>query len=138
MEHRFRVHHILCTALYGGEGYSGEFCENMTAEVERLKKEPDRLLVLVTGSDNICAGCPNLRGSEGCAQDGNHVAVKDRLLLEQLGLSEGCRYSYRQLCHYALHAVTEEMFEESCSRCLWYGKGLCSYKKLMKQLKSLC
>lgn len=31
MNRTFRVHHILCTALYTGLGYSGDFCENMTA-----------------------------------------------------------------------------------------------------------
>lgn len=30
---KFRVHHILCTVLYRGEGYSGTFCDNMTEKV---------------------------------------------------------------------------------------------------------
>lgn len=137
MEKRFRVHHIFCTALYEGTGYSGEFCENMTAEVERLKKEPDRYLLLVTGPDMICAGCPNLQDGEGCVLDHNHVEVKDSLLLKPLGLSEGCRYSYRQLCRHAFQTITKEIFDESCGRCLWYRKGLCSFEKLMSKLKTM-
>ena len=38
MADKFRGHHIVCTSLYEGKGYSGAFCENMTAVVERLRK----------------------------------------------------------------------------------------------------
>ena len=30
---RLRVHHLLCSALYAGKGYSEEFCENMDKAV---------------------------------------------------------------------------------------------------------
>ena len=38
---RFRVHHIMCTDLYQGYGYSGAFCENMTEMVTWLKEHAD-------------------------------------------------------------------------------------------------
>ena len=44
MADKFRGHHIVCTSLYEGKGYSGAFCENMTAVVERLRKDPDEEL----------------------------------------------------------------------------------------------
>ena len=42
MADKFRGHHIVCTSLYEGKGYSGAFCENMTAVVERLRKDRTR------------------------------------------------------------------------------------------------
>ena len=59
MADKFRGHHIVCTSLYEGKGYSGAFCENMTAVVERLRKDPDEELLLVAEPDMICANCPN-------------------------------------------------------------------------------
>ena len=56
---KFRVHHILCTVLYRGEGYSGTFCDNMTQKVRELKADPEEPLMLVTDPDMICARCPN-------------------------------------------------------------------------------
>ena len=38
---KFRVHHILCTVLYRGEGYSGTFCDNMTQKVQELKADQE-------------------------------------------------------------------------------------------------
>ena len=43
---KFRVHHILCTVLYRGEGYSGTFCDNMTQKVRELKADPEEPLML--------------------------------------------------------------------------------------------
>ena len=51
MADKFRGHHIVCTSLYEGKGYSGAFCENMTAVVERLRKDPDEELFLVAEPD---------------------------------------------------------------------------------------
>ncbi len=64
----FRVHHILCTSLYEGKGYSGAFCENMSSVVERLRANPEEELVPVAEPDVICAGCPNRTAGGMCAE----------------------------------------------------------------------
>ncbi len=38
---RLRVHHLFCSALYGGKGYSEAFCANMQKVVRRLWEEDD-------------------------------------------------------------------------------------------------
>ena len=63
---KFRVHHILCTVLYRGEGYSGTFCDNMTEKVRELKADPEEPLMLVTDPDMICARCPNRTPGDTC------------------------------------------------------------------------
>ena len=88
---KFRVHHILCTVLYRGEGYSGTFCDNMTE-----KADPEEPLMLVTDPDMICARCPNRTPGDTCVDDKNHVKSKDLELLELFGLKENQLY-YRQL-----------------------------------------
>ena len=78
MADKFRGHHIVCTSLYEGKGYSGAFCENMTAVVERLRKDPDEELLLVAEPDMICANCPNRTETNECVHNHNRVVNKDR------------------------------------------------------------
>ena len=100
----FRVHHILCTQLYQGLGYDGDFCENMTAIVSDLRKNPDQPLRLVAKADAICANCPNRLENDFCTNGDNHVAIKKYL--------------------------TKDVFDESCASCNWYQQGICKYEKL--------
>ena len=74
---KFRVHHILCTVLYRGEGYSGTFCDNMTQKVRELKADQEEPLMLVTDPDMICTRCPNRTPDDTCVDDKNHVKSKD-------------------------------------------------------------
>lgn len=82
---KFRVHHILCTVLYQGEGYSGAFCDNMTQKVHELKDNLDGALILVTDPDMICARCPNRTPDDTCLDEKNHVKIKDLELLKLFG-----------------------------------------------------
>ena len=88
MADKFRGHHIVCTSLYEGKGYSGAFCENMTAVVERLRKDPDEELLLVAEPDMICANCPNRTETNECVHNHNRVVNKDRRVIEFFGLEE--------------------------------------------------
>ena len=128
MADKFRGHHIVCTSLYEGKGYSGAFCENMTAVVERLRKDPDEELLLVAEPDMICANCPNRVGKDQCTNGDNHVVIKDRKLLEPLHLVEGECYTYSELLEHSRKYLTQEVFEESCRKCNWYKQGICNYE----------
>ena len=118
MADKFRGHHIVCTSLYEGKGYSGAFCENMTAVVERLRKDPDEELFLVAEPDMICANCPN----------------KDRRVIEFFGLEENRVYTYREMCRHARAAMNMDFFMENCGKCDWRKQGLCKYEDLLAQL----
>ncbi|MBE5889394.1 MAG: DUF1284 domain-containing protein [Lachnospiraceae bacterium] len=135
---KFRVHHILCTSLYQGYGYSGPFCENMTKIINYLCQNPDEPLTLVTEPDAICANCPNLDPIDnGCSGDHNHVHIKDVELLNVLGLEEGAQYSYRQLLTEGIAKFTKEVFEKSCSNCAWYHQGLCNHEDFIAGAKRM-
>ena len=112
---KFRVHHILCTVLYRGEGYSGTFCDNMTQKVRELKADPEEPLMLVTDPDMICARCPNRTPDDTCVDDKNHVKSKDLELLELFGLKENQLYSYREL----LQCAEKKLDKEKLFKKLW-------------------
>ena len=105
MADKFRGHHIVCTSLYEGKGYSGAFCENMTAVVERLRKDPDEELLLVAEPDMICANCPNRTETNECVHNHNRVVNKDRRVIEFFGLEENRVYTYREMCRHARAAM---------------------------------
>lgn len=137
MNKKLRVHHIFCTSLYEGKGYSSEFCDNMSAAVDYLRSHPDEKLTLVAEPDIICANCPNYLENDRCAQDSNHVVHKDYGILKYLELVEGADYSYRELCRQARKKITEEIFLESCGNCEWRKQGLCRYEDLTAQLDKM-
>lgn len=125
---KFRVHHIMCTNLYQGYGYSGPFCENMTRMVAWLKDNPDEPLMLITDPDEICSKCPNLVKDKYCVNETNHVHEKDCALLEPLHLQEKMVYTYNELKQQAKEYLTRDVFENSCSNCEWYKQKLCRYE----------
>ncbi len=134
MSETFRAHHIICTSLYEGKGYSGAFCENMTAIVNRLRSNPDETMVLVAKPDMICANCPNRTEDGKCTENDNHVVEKDRFVMSRLKLQEGAVYSYRKMCRQARTYMTEEVFMENCGTCDWRAQGLCRYEDLIARL----
>ena len=130
---RLRVHHLLCSALFVGKGYSEGFCENMQKIVQWLwEKSPqgeEREVELIFGEDSICKECPNLT-KEGCSLGDNHVVSKDVRLAQALQLQTDRSYSVSALLGHVEQNLTEEIFETSCHKCEWYRMGLCSYAKL--------
>lgn len=132
---KFRAHHIICTSLYQGEGYSSAFCNHMSTVVKRLRSNPDEELLLVAETDLICRSCPNYTKGGKCS-DNNSVVGKDRCVIKWLKLKEGKTYSYREMCRHACEHLTEQIFMESCGNCDWKKQGLCRYEDLIAQLKS--
>lgn len=149
---RLRVHHLLCSALYVGKGYSEAFCENMQKVVSKLweplsgpeeetgQEEPEAILCegenrdvrLITDPDDICMECPNL-GDNGCKLDDDHVVSKDAALALALGLETERVYPAEELLHIVNSNLTAEIFEDSCHNCDWYRQGLCRYEQLVKK-----
>lgn len=127
---KLRVHHLFCSALYGGKGYSEDFCRNMDAIVHRLWDEESAAqeIELMIQPDCICRECPNLT-KDGCSMDDNHVVSKDMQLAEKLKLEINHRYTVTELLRQVAENMTEEIFETSCSNCEWY-QILCRYEQL--------
>lgn len=142
---KLRVHHLFCSALYIGKGYSEDFCRNMDGIVRKLwtenphesiprigQKEDDKKVELVIRPDCICRECPNLTET-GCSLDDDNVVSKDEKLAKRLGLEINRGYSVPELLHRTAANMTREIFETSCHNCEWYQEGLCSYERLAEK-----
>lgn len=134
MSEKFRAHHILCTSLYEGKGYSNEFCDNMGKVVDRLRSHPDEAFQIVAEPDLICANCPNQTKDKTCSQNANRVVDKDRRVIERIGLKENGTYTYRELCRLASGKITYEVYLGFCQKCPWREAGLCKYEDLKRNL----
>ena len=67
MSIKLRPHHLLCTQGYSGKGYSKEFVENMDEVVKRLRTEEATEVTIVFSTDDLCAQCPNGKGTDLCS-----------------------------------------------------------------------
>jgi len=120
---RLRGHHLLCLLGYRGKGYSDAFCANMTAVYETLRNEPDHLVELIEGPDDLCRAFP---ADQPPHCDNRSVFDKDRAVLAKLGLAVGDRRRWSALCARVAEAVEPGDISVLCANCRWEPLGLCS------------
>ena len=128
-----RGHHLFCTALYGGHGYSETFCRGMEEVLRRAGAgEP---VTLAVGEDAVCESCPHRLEGGGCALGTENVALRDENALAVLGLRAGEAVTWEET-RPLLYRVTEEDFRRVCGGCRWYRKGLCSAGLLREKTRT--
>lgn len=135
-EIHLRAHHLLCSVLFEGKGYSRTFTENMTAIVEKLK-EPDCVIMLQKEKDLICTDCPNLQEDESCGLD-KGIHNLDQAVLDFFQLTTKDRLYSKEIFQKIDGTMTEEFFNLCCGDCRWKKIGICSYPKYMKNIKEFC
>ena len=91
---KLRGHHLLCTALFSGHGYSESFTQKMT-ELIRAMQNGERLSVFI-GADEVCAACPNRTAEGGCVLSTEDVEKRDLAALRVLRLSPGEELTWAQ------------------------------------------
>lgn len=124
-----RAHHILCTLLFEGKGYSSSFTSSL-AEIAHILKTDDPAVRIAAGYDDICVGCPNKDDADPRLCINQRVSQKDRDIIRFLRIQEGCVYKYSTLAMAVRHKITAELFISSCQNCIWFKDGVCSYDKL--------
>ena len=128
---RLRGHHLLCTALFSGHGYSESFTQKMT-ELIRAMQNGERLSVFI-GADEVCAACPNRTAEGGCVLSTEDVEKRDLAALRVLRLSPGEELTWAQ-AKSRLSLLTEQDFQAVCGGCRWQKEGLCSLLQLHRMM----
>lgn len=106
----------MCLFYYRGEGYSGEFNDNMGRMKELLLKDP--LVCLADGTDEICKACPHNRNGI-CASD-SKVSEYDRQVLLRLGLQQGDIMRWLEFSGLVEKYILKSgRREEICGKCQW-------------------
>lgn len=132
MAKQLRVHHILCTKLFRGHGYSNGFAKEMGQQVYILRSQPFTEIQPVAHPDEICSACPHLTEKNTCDSNNNQVQIKDVTLWKILHLKEGTIYTYEDLLQRVRQYFTKDDFRIICGDCSWNKSGLCNYEQLIK------
>lgn len=112
----------MCFSFFQGKGYSGAFTENMQAMKEKLEQDPE--VILLCGTDDVCACCPNnLNGKcteNGTGQPSGKAEYYDRQVLTRCGLKEGTRIHWKEFtASVDAHILSPGKREEICGECEW-------------------
>jgi hypothetical protein len=118
---RLRGHHLLCLLGFRGMGYSDDFCSNMKIIYETLRTEPETIVEIIEGPDDICRAYPPDKPGH-C--DGT-VYELDGKILRQLGLAPGSIGSWRDICARIADRVAPTDIALLCTTCPWEKYGVC-------------
>lgn len=116
---RLRGHHIYCL-LFSKAQFSNRgsiFLETEARVKQVIRSEPDKIVEIVEGMDDLCRVCPLLVGDQCQSPGGEEQKVRkwDARVLADLGLSVGTILSVCQL---------QDIFRAKspiplCARCRW-------------------
>ncbi len=110
-----RPHHGLCLLNFRGRGYSDDFSRNMTEMQGRLENRPETPVCITKGADDLCAKCPNRRGS-ACSSE--HPPLFDANVLRETGFGYGQVLTWEEFSG-ATRPLSRYRLEETCPDCEW-------------------
>ena len=120
---RLRPHHLLCTQGYSGKGYDEHFIQNMTAITTYLRNEENALIDIIFSTDDICAKCPSMLGTDLC-KDNTKVKRIDSKVVTYFGIKEK-QYLYKDIISKINAQMTKKMMDNICFECAWYPVSSC-------------
>lgn len=113
-----RPHHILCIGKFTGHGYDERFTRHMTDVVARLGKQPDTVITLTDGQDELCLYCPNNKCGACTSQE--KVDRLDSTVRNLCRLPDG-ETTWSELCRLSrTHIYSADAFPLVCSECEWF------------------
>jgi uncharacterized protein len=129
-----RPHHALCLQFFIGKGYGDGFVANMAAVKKHLDQTPNQKIILVDGTDSLCAFCPN-RMDDLCetASKSNRY---DRDCLAACGLHIGQVLPWRELNQKVRVSVALSVKARAaiCSDCRWDSICRKEQKKMIRSI----
>ncbi|CAM3017233.1 DUF1284 domain-containing protein [Paenibacillus sediminis] len=117
-----RGHHIFCLLGYRGMGYSEEYAENMTAVHTALREQPETLVQIIAGPDQLCAKYPE--DKEYHCQD-KDIYERDAEILSRLGVHIGDILPWSEVENRIRAHVVPEDIGVVCETCSWRSYGYC-------------
>lgn len=138
---KIRPHHLLCMRAYSGNGYDEKFKVSMESIIKEIKAYNEYLQVdnfeneireveLICYTDKICEECPNKIDENICLSQ-EKVNLLDLKLLNHFNLKEGI-YNYKELEDLVYSNISENIFDDICKECEWYGIANCKNYILKK------
>ena len=113
---KVRTHHLMCISR---GAVTGGHHPTLTPLLQLIRKDPDRLITVVIGPDDICLPCPHWDGQKCNRSEGMEEknARKDALFIEVLGLTEGDTHTARDFYDIIAERITLEALRQICPSC---------------------
>lgn len=120
MEMNIRPHHLLCIQKFTGHGYDADFTAHMKSIVSKLRENPQTLITIAQGCDDLCGVCPN--NINGACDSLEKVAFMDSAVLGICDLAYGENVLWTKAAGKALERIFEtEEFQNICANCQWFA-----------------
>lgn len=119
---QLRGHHLFCLIGYRGMGYSKEYVENMTHLHQTLRENPQTLIQLVKGPDQLCEKYPN-SGEYHC-QD-QQIYEQDEAILQRVGILIGQVLPWEEIESRIRQQIVPTDIQTLCATCSWRSYGVC-------------
>ncbi|REE84443.1 hypothetical protein A8990_115122 [Paenibacillus taihuensis] len=121
-EIRLRGHHLLCLLGFRGMGYSAAFSANMREVYNELRDEPQTLVSIIGGPDDLCACFPK-DAEQHC--ENRSVYEHDKRILEKLGFAAGMTLPWADVTLRVRDRMQPEDINTLCYTCEWRSYGVC-------------
>lgn len=119
---KLRGHHLFCLLGYRGMGYSEEYVKNMTYLHQTLRENPQTLIQLIKGPDQLCEKYPN-SGTYHCQNE--NIYERDAVILEKLGLKVGQILKWEEIESCIKVLILPSDIQVVCETCSWRSYGVC-------------
>jgi len=124
---KIRPHHLFCLLGFKGIGYSTDFVSNMAGISEKIKKNSEIEIKLVSGCDDICRSCPYF-SNFGCAKNPDsevRLNNKEMQIISLLQIETDRTEKAGILYEKIRERFSLGMFDWLCNDCEWYSMGYC-------------
>jgi len=121
------IHHLICIQGFEGFVYDEKFTKNYNNIIDNIKDEPDYLVKIVRGIDDLCKKCPYKDEKVICTKR-NDILAREKELAELLEISAGQKYNVNELfnkinAQISSKEIANRYLCERCTRrsnCGWY------------------
>lgn len=122
-----RAHHLLCMHGFQGKGYSDLFVRHLKETIDRLNDDPDQIIEITHGIDDICLFCPHAR-PDGLCDHETKVSVYDEKAQDFFNIDEGYT-AFKKIKDSVCDQLSGEVLNNICADCQWLDLCLKSLKE---------
>ncbi|WP_026486431.1 DUF1284 domain-containing protein [Caldanaerobius polysaccharolyticus] len=115
---RLRGHHLICLNFFQGEGYSGDFIDNVKQLLDMVQK--GEKIKVVEGPDDVCSACPYLKGDICTHKEGADEEIKE---MDDKARNHLCIESSQEVVwneiKQKVNSISRSWFWDFCNGCDW-------------------
>jgi len=118
---KIRAHHLQCIPRFYHGGYDKRFAENMKRICQRIRKNPNMKIKVLSGRfDDICGKCL-YKSKDKCAQSpeiAKWVIFQDKKIMGCLKLKPNKTYTAKDVFNLSMEKINPKTISKVCRDCI--------------------